>query len=112
MLWISLFAKKDFPIYPQMQHFFNLQTQFSSTFTTNLHYHANEEQSGISYIIFLLHEYLETTEVKNKASSALTVIVSQNKSTLLSKGDTQQWSTHNPVALEFQIELQFRNVGF
>ena len=35
-----------------------------------------------------------------------------NKSTLFNEGDTQQSSTDKPVALEFLIELEFRNVGF
>ena len=34
-----------------------------------------------------------------------------NKSTLFNKGDTQQYSTDKPVALEFLIELEIRNVG-
>ena len=33
-----------------------------------------------------------------------------NKSTLVNEGDTQQ--SDKPVALEFPIELEFRNVGF
>jgi len=35
-----------------------------------------------------------------------------NKSTLFNEGDTQQSSTDKPVALEFPIELEFRNVDF
>ena len=35
-----------------------------------------------------------------------------NKSTLFNEGDTQQSSTDKPVAPEFPIELEFRNVGF
>ena len=31
---------------------------------------------------------------------------------LFNEGDTQQCSTDNLVALEFPIELEFRNVGF
>ena len=34
------------------------------------------------------------------------------KSTLFNEGDTQQSSTDKPVAFEFPIELEFRNVGF
>jgi len=32
--------------------------------------------------------------------------------TSFNKGDTKQSSTDKPVALRFQIELEFRNVGF
>ena len=39
-------------------------------------------------------------------------IKSINKSTLFNEGDTQQCSTDKLVALEFPIELEFRNVGF
>ena len=35
-----------------------------------------------------------------------------NQSTLFNEGDTQQCSTDKLVALEFPIELEFRNVGF
>ena len=35
-----------------------------------------------------------------------------NKLTLFNESDTQQSSTDKPVALEFPIELEFRNVGF
>ena len=34
-----------------------------------------------------------------------------NQSTLFNEGDTQQCSTGKLVALEFLIELEFRNVG-
>jgi len=36
----------------------------------------------------------------------------KNKLTLYNEGDTQQSSTDKPVALQFPIELEFRNVGF
>ena len=35
-----------------------------------------------------------------------------NKSALFNMGDTQQYSTDKPVAFEFLIELEIRNVGF
>ena len=35
-----------------------------------------------------------------------------NQSTSFNEGDTQQSSTDKPVALEFPMELEFRNVGF
>ena len=34
------------------------------------------------------------------------------KLTLFSEGDTQQSSNDKPVALEFLIDLELRNVGF
>ena len=35
-----------------------------------------------------------------------------NKLTLFNESDTQQSSTDKPVALEFLIELEYRNIGF
>ena len=35
-----------------------------------------------------------------------------NQSTSFNEGDTQQSSTDKPVALEFPMELEVRNVGF
>ena len=35
-----------------------------------------------------------------------------NQSTLFNEGDTQQCPTDKLVAVEFPIELEFRNVGF
>jgi len=45
-------------------------------------------------------------------ASLKTGLPKQDKSTLFNEGDTQQSSTDKPVALEFPIELEFRNVGF
>ena len=43
---------------------------------------------------------------------ALFIKIKINKLTLFNKGDTKQSSTDKPVALGFQIELEFGNVGF
>ena len=45
-------------------------------------------------------------------SFTATIISKLSKSTLFNEGDKQQSSTDEPAALEFPIELEFRNVGF
>ena len=50
--------------------------------------------------------------MNKKKGMAKSINQSINQSTLFNEGDTQQSSTDKPVALEFSMELEFRNGGF